>query len=792
MPTRPPHPGSLPTVPRTEGLPFTVDSPELAVSVESAIDLQSQSTKVQFATPDTAESTPAPPAEEPRRFGNYETRGELGVGGMGKVYRAVNLLTGQEVALKTLTTDARLGSSSSDRFLREARAASQLRHPNIVPIYHVDQAEGQIYFTMQLVGGGSLYEHMAEYRLPPPHSHRPGEKDDKSAESSGASQLSREQSRDRQTRIVSLMEKVARAVEEAHQHGIVHRDMKPGNILLEHGEPLVSDFGLARVTADSQADSADDCGAGGTRQHLTQAGALLGTPAYMSPEQYRNPAEVGPPADVWALGVILYELLTGRKPFTGKHRDEISPKVLGEAPTPPRTHNRHIDPALEAIVLKCLEKDLKGEKRRYRTAREVAEGLGGVRERKAATARGAIRWWKRLFGPSWYERAIGISAAFVILLLGLGMFSRYSSLSLPAKADHRLELPERRVRIVTEPPGARIVLVPRDEWGDLRPDRAVRPRGVLTPTVLHDLPPGEYLVVADVPSHGFLVAYRTIPSDKESPGVYRATAWSRTDAATVELALLRIPATSTAIDGMVLCKGGEFRIGTDDVDKFGPITRGVSPSHMRKVLPFYVEATEVTEDAYLAVMGRRPWGDHPTPDGARPGEALPARHVSFRAAADYAERVGRWIITETAYEFLATNGGTTIYPWGNDVVMELEKPWHPDGVRARPFDRAKLAPEIYGLYSNVLEWTDSLAVHYNPQFHPSMMVGSINFDDFLSRHKKSRVVRGGPHGALRGLPSDPGEIKLGPRHRISAERSETWPGVGFRCVRDAKAPYFDD
>jgi serine/threonine protein kinase len=379
MPTRPPHPESLPTVPRTEGLPFTVDSPELAVSVESAIDLQSQSTKVQLATPDTAESTPAPPAEEPRRFGNYETRGELGVGGMGKVYRAVNLLTGQEVALKTLTTDARLGSSSSDRFLREARAASQLRHPNIVPIYHVDQAEGQIYFTMQLVGGGSLYEHMAEYRLPPPHSHRPGEKDDKSAESSGASQLSREQSRDRQTRIVSLMEKVARAVEEAHQHGIVHRDMKPGNILLEHGEPLVSDFGLARVTADSQADSAADCGAGGTRQHLTQAGALLGTPAYMSPEQYRNPAEVGPPTDVWALGVILYELLTGRKPFTGKHRDEISPKVLGETPTPPRTHNRHIDPALEAIVLKCLEKDLKGEKRRYQAAREVAEGLGGWR-----------------------------------------------------------------------------------------------------------------------------------------------------------------------------------------------------------------------------------------------------------------------------------------------------------------------------------------------------------------------------------------------------------------------------
>jgi serine/threonine-protein kinase len=316
---------------------------------------------------------------------------------MGKVYRALDLELDREVALKTLTSDACHGSTTRERFLREAQAAAKLRHPNIVRVYDVGEVDDKPFFTMELVEGGTLYDHSMEYRLPPPHSDKPSTGDE-TKDQSRTSQLSRVEYRDRQLKIATLMLKVARAVDHAHEHNIIHRDLKPGNILLEKGEPLVSDFGLARIAFVEQADSSSAEEPGEHRAHLTQAGTLLGTPAYMSPEQHEARPDVGRAADVWALGVTFYELLASRKPFGGKKRKEISRKARLEQPTPLRTINRHIDPGLETIVLRCLEKDLNREGKRYQTAGAVAADLetwlaGRAIERPSRTLREKLHFW---------------------------------------------------------------------------------------------------------------------------------------------------------------------------------------------------------------------------------------------------------------------------------------------------------------------------------------------------------------------------------------------------------------
>src|SRR5262249_15480681 len=190
----------------------------------------------------------------------------------------------------------------------------QLCHPNIVPVYEIDQVFGQHYFTMPFVAGGSLREHLARVGANP-------------------------------TAAVALVEKVARAVHHAHEHGILHRDLKPANVLLdERDEPLVSALGLAKL-ADA-------------RVELTQTGQKLGTPAYMAPEQAAGQSgHVTPATDVWALGVLLYELLTGRRPFLGPGRAELFRQIQSDGTPRPRVFQPTLDSALETVVLMCLEKD---------------------------------------------------------------------------------------------------------------------------------------------------------------------------------------------------------------------------------------------------------------------------------------------------------------------------------------------------------------------------------------------------------------------------------------------------
>lgn len=264
-----------------------------------------------------------------RYFGDYELLSELAQGGMGVVYHARQTTLNREVALKMILTGTLASAVEVERFKTEAEAAAKLDHPNIVPIYETGEHEGRHYFSMKFVKGGSLAEEIAAKPLVP-------------------------------RRAAELLATISRAVHYAHQRGILHRDIKPRNILLdERGEPLLTDFGLAKLM-EKQTD-------------LTQSMAVMGSANYMSPEQASGKAkEVTTAADVYALGAVLYETLTGQPPFRADNVMETLRKVVEEEPKSPRELNRAVDRDLATICLKCLEKD---PKRRYGSAEALADEL---------------------------------------------------------------------------------------------------------------------------------------------------------------------------------------------------------------------------------------------------------------------------------------------------------------------------------------------------------------------------------------------------------------------------------
>jgi WD40 repeat protein len=275
---------------------------------------------------------PPPPDGELPRVPGYEVRGELGIGGMGVIYRAYDLKLKREVALKMVRADRRVRPGDLARFRTDAEALARLRHDNIVQIYEVGESNGRPYFTLELAEGGSLEKTLNDRPQPPDNAAR-------------------------------LVETLARAAHYAHQRGVIHRDLKPGNVLLA-GVPKITDFGLAKFLD-----------AVGVSTCLTLPDLPLGTPAYMAWEQGTGKVEeISILTDVYGLGAILYRLLTGHAPYEGANNLEIIRKVqsLEEVPTRPGRLNASLPPDLELICLKCLEKQ---PHRRYASAEQLADEL---------------------------------------------------------------------------------------------------------------------------------------------------------------------------------------------------------------------------------------------------------------------------------------------------------------------------------------------------------------------------------------------------------------------------------
>jgi len=350
------------------------EHPELASVLKciEALDSMAPSSAAEEAEQQRTVELPSDVIGPPCQFGSYELLEEIGRGGMGVVYKARQESLDRSVAIKMILSSHLASAEHVRRFRAEAKAAAGLRHPHIVHIHEVGQIHGQHYFAMEYVDGESLSERMAR---------RPLE-----IESAAA-----------------IISKVARAVDYLHQHGVVHRDLKPSNILLDSdGEPCVTDFGLAKVfSADSE---------------RTATGVIAGTPSYMAPEQAAGCQEkVGPACDIYSLGAILYELLTGRPPFRADTPLDTVMQVLSREPALPRRLNRRVPRQLELICLKCLAKSADD---RYPTASALADDLDHFLKGEALDARPPhpgqrfMRWARR--EPAMSSRLIALAIFFIV------------------------------------------------------------------------------------------------------------------------------------------------------------------------------------------------------------------------------------------------------------------------------------------------------------------------------------------------------------------------------------------
>ena len=309
-------------------------------------------------------------------FGDYELLEEIARGGMGVVWKAQQTRLNRTVALKMIRAGALASGDDVRRFLREAEAAANLQHPNIVAIHEVGEHDGQHYFSMDYVEGRDLGTLVKDGPLSPR----------------------------RTARYVKI---TAEAIHFAHQRGTLHRDLKPQNVLIDDADqPRITDFGLAKIMKDDS--------------QLTQSGVVMGSPSYMPPEQAAGQhGDIGPTSDVYSLGAMLYELLTGLPPFRGATAMATLREVMEAEPAAPRRLKADIPPDLETICLKCLEKSPSA---RYPTARALAEELDRflngepIQARPASPVRKAVSWARR------HPGALAAVAALAIVTLAFGVF----------------------------------------------------------------------------------------------------------------------------------------------------------------------------------------------------------------------------------------------------------------------------------------------------------------------------------------------------------------------------------
>jgi tRNA A-37 threonylcarbamoyl transferase component Bud32 len=389
-----------------------------------------------------------PPGTQVRYFGDYEILEEIARGGMGVVYKARQVSLDRTVALKMILAGQLASDSAVERFYTEAKAAANLQHPNIVAIHEIGRHEGQHYFSMDYVEGRSLAQLVRDFSLPA-------------------------------AKAASYVKTIAEAIEFAHRQGTLHRDLKPSNILIDSSDqPRVTDFGLAKQIEASAGQ-------------LTATGSLMGTPSYMSPEQAgAHGGKVGPASDVYSLGGVLYELVTGRPPFLGETLAATLNQVLNTEPVSPRMLNSRVPRDLETICLKCLEKSAD---HRYRSAGELADDLGRflagepVHARPAGRVRRTAAWVRK---RPWSVSA-GIALALLLVACGayglwteiregrrknLLLAARIARLSSPAKIDVALDDLRRAARIRPDQQIYREALelfvgdvgpkldIPRDPW----------------------------------------------------------------------------------------------------------------------------------------------------------------------------------------------------------------------------------------------------------------------------------------------------------------------------------------
>jgi eukaryotic-like serine/threonine-protein kinase len=373
---------------------------------DAAATLPPASAASESATlPPRAEFTKAPPATLPPDAGQnglsagaadrgsspagYEILGELGRGGMGVVYKARQNKLQRTVALKMILGGGHASGADLERFRTEGESIARLQHPHIVQIYEVGEHNGLPYFSLEFCGGGSLEKKLAGTPLPPREA-------------------------------AALVERLAQAMQAAHEQKVIHRDLKPANVLLaEDGTPKITDFGLAKKL--------DEVG-------KTQTGSIMGTPSYMAPEQAGGKSkDLGPACDIYALGAVLYECLTGRPPFRAATPLDTVLQVVSDEPVPPTQLNAKVPRDLETICLKCLQKE---RGKRYASAANLADDLRRFQAGEAIQARPVGKVERTV---KWVQRrpmiAALLAAVVLVTAVGVGAFGWAFGEALEARDD---------------------------------------------------------------------------------------------------------------------------------------------------------------------------------------------------------------------------------------------------------------------------------------------------------------------------------------------------------------------